>query len=645
MDDTPDNNTEAIRTELEKVLASRTFRSAQGQRAFLRYVAEEAIAGRGHLIKEYIIGIEAFGRGESFDPRLDPIVRTQAAKLRAKLARYYETEGENDTMRIEFRKGSYVPSFRLAGVPCNRPAESTVAITAASENVTAADSPSHVNTRRWNWRIVAISAALLMLAGSGYVAFQTLRSGWPDTVRGSRGPSVAVMPFVNLSDNQEEEFLSDGLTEELIDSLRHMPGLQVAARTSAFQFKGKPVDIRAVAQTLHVRAVLTGSVRRVGNRLRIAVELANATDNSSLWSGSYDRNSIEAQAVEREITKSVTERLGFRVAGADASVLRKTFPSRASTNPAAYRDYLKGLYFWNKLTVEGLQKAMRYFQQAIAEDPAFASAYAALADCYVMAPQVATAPPPEVVSKIEAAARRALELDSTLGDAHFDLAICAEYQFDWATAEKEFWKGLKLSPGRAVGHLWYAKYLALTGRKDEVLVERRIAADLDPVSPYAVQAVAGYLSVVGRYDEAIEQFRGALALEPNFGLAHQGLGVTYLLKGMTSEAIEELQMASRLMAGPRRLALLGYAYAVSGRTAEARQILNGFLDQAKHGAFPALAIAEIYIGLGEKDRAFQWLERAVDQKDLDVTLQWDSPFEPLRSDPRFARLLRRMKLA
>jgi tetratricopeptide (TPR) repeat protein len=233
-----------------------------------------------------------------------------------------------------------------------------------------------------------------------------------------------------------------------------------------------------------------------------------------------------------------------------------------------------------------------------------------------------------------------------LGEAHIDLAICAEYDFDWTTAGAEFKKGLDLSPDNAVAHLWYAKYLAIVGRRPEVLIQRKIAAELDPVSPYAVQAVGGYLSVMGRYDEAIAQFRKAITLEPNFGLSHQGLGVAYILRGRDqAQGIAELEAACQLMPGARREALLGWAYATIGNAVEARRILNRFLAESNHPFFPALAIGQVYIGLGDKDRAFEWLEKAADQRDLDLTLQWDSFYEPLRSDARYITLLRRLKLS
>jgi TolB-like protein/Tfp pilus assembly protein PilF len=637
---------DAIRNELEKILASRAFRSAQSQRSFLRYAVEEAIAGRGNLIKEYMIGMEALGRGESFDPRLDPIVRTQARKLRAKLAKYYETEGGNDPLRIEFPKGSYSPSFQKIdppgtsspGVPVDAAADASAAPEAHLSRVATA--PPVAGPR---WSRAAISLVVVALAGFSAALYLFLSGSWGGVQSADRR-SIAVLPFTNLSDNKEDEFISDGLTEDLIDSLAQIPGLQVVARTSAVRFKVKNPDIREIGHKLNVRTVLLGTVRKSSNRLRITVQLNNAADGYHLWSGSYDREANDARTIQWEISRAVTNVLGVGLARRSGPDLPKIFPNQASPNRGAYQNYLKGLYFWNKLTVDGLKTAAQYFEQAIAEDPSFARAYAALAYCYVMSPQVASSPPPEVVSKIKVAASKAHELDSTLGEAHILLAISAEYEFDWATAEREFKKGLELSPGNAVGHVWYAKYLALVGKKQDVLAQRRIAAELDPVSPYALGALAWCFLNLGRHDDAIEQFRNTLPLEPNFGFTHQGLGTAYLLKGMHADAIEELQLAYKLMGGPRRMAFLGYAYAVSGNTREAQRILNGFLEQYRRGPFPALAIALIYIGLGDKDQAFVWLEKSIDQRDLNLCLLWDSFYEPLRSDPRFASLLRRMKL-
>ena len=660
---------QAMRQELARILASQTFRAAQGQRKFLAYTVEKAISKDGYLIKEYVIGTEAFGRDESFDPRLDSIVRTEARKLRNRLAKYYETEGRSQSLRIGFRKGSYVPFFYEAtheavqpGVVSADNASQTSEVSPQRTQGTELDAGHCLTTRsdtlpigpvgpafpgsalitklRSSVRPVFIGGALAALAIFTFTTFLFYRSRSPESVLAANNVSIAVLPLVNVGDGKDE-FLSDGLTEELIDSLRRVPGLQVVARTSAFRFKGKSSDLREIGQTLHARSVLVGSVLASQNRLRVTVQLNGAANDYHLWSGTFDRDSTDARTIPLEIANAVTNALGVAFAPHGQDAIR----TAASPNPGAHEAYLKGLYFWNRLTSDGLTTATQYFKQAIAEDPSFARAYSALADCFVMGPQVATTPPLDVVSEIKFAASKALELQPSLGEAHFDLAVAAEYEFDWQTAEREFKKGLELSPENAVGHLWYAKYLAIVNRRNEVLAHRQIAARLDPVSPYAVQAVAGYLSVTGHYPEAIAQFRSALTLEPNFGLALQGLGVAYALDGRCDDAIEQLQLANKWMGGPRRMALLGWVYGLCSRPGEAHQILRDFLEQSRQGRFPALAIAQVYIGLGEKDRAFEWLDKAIDQRDLDVTLQWDSPYEVLRSDERFARLLRRMKLA
>jgi TolB-like protein/tetratricopeptide (TPR) repeat protein len=637
---------QAMRQELARVLASRTFRAAQGQRKFLAYTVERVIAKDTFLIKEYVIGTEALGRDSSFDPRLDSIVRTEARKLRARLSKYYETEGRDQSLRVGFRKGSYVPFFYEVAEACQDSVpETSVEISPEAVQTNAASQTSviavpEIAKVRPPARTLVIAGALAMVALAAVGAFFFYHSRSPERVLAANNVSIAVLPLVNLGDGSDE-FLSDGLTEEIIDSLRRVPGLEVVARTSVFRFKGKSPDIREIGKTLHARTVLVGSILASQNRVRVTVQLNGAANDHHLWSGSYDRDPANSRTIPQEIASAVTNVLGVALAPHDGSDAIRT---AVSPNPGAHEAYLKGLYFWNRLTPEGLKTATQYFKQAIAEDPSFARAYSALADCYVMGPQVATVPPLEIVPEIKAAASKALELQPSLGEPHFDLAFAAELEFDWQTAEKEFKKGLELSPENAVGHLWYAKFLAIVNRRDEVLVHRQIAARLDPVSPYAVQAVGGYFSVTGHYPEAIEQFRSALALEPNFGLALQGLGVAYALDGKCGDAVEQLQLANKWMTGPRRIALLGWVYGRCGQPGPARHILGDFLEESRRGRFPALAIAQVYIGLGDKDHAFEWLDKAIDQRDLDVTLLWDSPYDTLRSDARFNLLLRRMKL-
>ena len=632
---------EEVREQLKRVLGSKTFRLAQSQQKFLKYTVEETLAGRGDLIKEYLIGTEALGRGEAFDPRLDPIVRTQARKLRARLALYYQTEGIAERLRIEYPKGSYVAVFQE-----NVPFETHVdpeADFAEPLPETLAETPVPFNSAistsqgsKWRSRWIAIPACVFLGLTTWFVSW-----GFESRRQSTNVASVAVLPFTNLTDGGSDDFLSYGLAEEVINLLQETSGLQVVPRTSSFRFSSKSPHLAALTRDLKVRTVLVGSLRKSQGRITVTVQL-NDGDGYHLWSGTYDRSQDNTPSIPHEIAHAVINALAVRPigrAGGEVGPLSELGPA-----PGAHEKYLKGLYFFNKLDAGSLATAIEYLQEAIAEDPSYARAYSALADCYVIAPQVATMAPLEMVPKIEASASTALALNPNLSEPYIDLAVAAEYQYDWKTAERAFQRGLELNPENVVGHLWYAKYLGIVGRRSELLTQRRLAAQLDPVSPYAIQSVAGYLSVSGEYDQAIEQFRAALALEPNFGLAHQGLGVAYLLSGSKVEAIRELQLAAALMSGPRRTALLGFAYATTGDTAKAKRILADFLDRSKRGNFPALAVALVYIGLDDKDLAFDWLNKAIDQRDLNLDLQWDSFYTILRSDPRYTNLLRRMKL-
>src|SRR5580698_5835018 len=441
---------EAIRVELENILGSRTFRAAQSQKKFLAFAVDQVLAGRAHLLKEYVIATEALGRTASFDPRLDPIVRTEARKLRARLDKYYATEGSGDPLRVEFPKGTYVPSFHHAHRPDTEPPGEaqevhTPPVPGALEAPLLPDVPANRVPSRRSGLLVLL--AVLVLAVAGAIVFHLSPASFSNTTLAANDASIAVLPLVNLGDNNQE-FLSDGLTDELIDALRQVPGLQVVARTSAFRFKAKTFDFREIDQKLHVRAVLVGSVRNSENRLTVAVQLNNAENGYHLWSGSYERNSANIGTIPPEIATAVTNVLGVGQVRAGAQSLSQ---ATASPNSGAHEDYLRGLYFRNRYNADSLNKAIEYFKQAIAEDPSFAQAYAGLADCYAMARPVFATPPLEVVPKIKAAASKALELDAKLGDPHIDLAVSAEYEFDWAAAEREFKKGLALSPGNVEG--------------------------------------------------------------------------------------------------------------------------------------------------------------------------------------------------
>jgi TolB-like protein/Tfp pilus assembly protein PilF len=563
-----------------------------GQRDFLRYAVSEKLHGRGHLLKEYSIGIAVFRKKESFDPRLDSIVRTEARKLRVRLAKYFESEGKDDPFRIQLPLGKYTPIFSRA-----LEAPATAALTPLS-NVMFRDRPP-------------------------------LR--------------IAVLPFANRSALRQDEFFSDGLTDELSHAFTRVRGLEVVARTSAFQFKGQLTDIREVGRRLNVQAVVEGSVRRTGNRVRILVQLDDAVNGHTVWSETYDRKLSNLFEVQREISTTITGEVGVHFRGGKALNTMPTIRN-AGIAPRIYEDYLQGCSFWNRHTIEGFEAAISCFEKAVTKEPRYARAHASLAFCYVMVPILKAVLPSEFIPKVHAAASRALEAESSVGEAHIALALPLIHDYKWRAADEAFRRGLELCPSDAVGHAWYGTYLLSVGRAEEGLKEHRKVLELDPVAPPALNCLAQTLYYLRRNDEAAEQFRKALTLDPSFPRAHAGLGLTCLQNGSFVRGIAELELAQKLTPDLGRVKSdLAYAYAVSGHRDKAHEILNEFLGRFTP-SFPALMIAEIYIGLGDKDRAFEWLNRAIDQKDLAVFLKFDPMYDPLRSDLRFAALLKRTNL-
>ena len=624
---------EAIRGALVQVLSCGQFRGSDRLKRFLRFVVEEKLAGRGDALKEYTIGLEVFDRGPSFDPRVDTIVRTEARKLRARLAEYYHGAGSADPIQIDFTRGCYAPVFHSnspSPVQEASPDRAPVSIPAGEATFT---SNAFAGLPRRGALLVA--AAALVLAGGIYsLPFRSQPTNPPD-VR-----SIAVLPFLDLSDNPDGDVFGDGLAEELIDSLGQVPGLHIVARTSAFQFKKRNVDIREIGRKLNVRNILEGSIRQSGNHLRISVRLEDAQNGYQLWSKSYDRELRDALAIQSEISRVVVTALGGELASGAPNSFRVA--SDNASYPEGYQDYLRGRYFLNKRTPENVQIAIDYFKQAVAKSPGYALAYTGLADCYAVSPVIAAAAGRDVAPKIREAALKALQLDPNLGDAHLSLAMAFEYEFNWPAANREFQKALEKSPGSADAHRAYSGYLSRMGRLEEGLAEKRRAFELDPVSPFAAYTIGSSLYWLRRYDEAIEQYQLAERLDPGTGFAHQGLGIAYIFKGQWQKGLPELELAHKLLeAGPFPSAELGYGYAVSGETIKARRVLNELLEQSRRTPIPAVAFAVIYVGLGDRENAIRWLQRAVEAHDVNFFPN-DPLYDPLRSDPRFADLLARM---
>jgi TolB-like protein/Tfp pilus assembly protein PilF len=625
-----------IRQQLEKILSSRTFRAAERQRALLRYVVEQAVQGRSAAVKEYSVGVEAFGRGESFDPRQDTIVRTEARNVRFRLARYYEQEGQQDPIVIQLPKGGYTPRF----VGQEAPPESPVPALAAEPNANPTPRASVTNLKRGS-RIAILAISVAVLAGA-IAAGSLARFGRSAFVGGSpaRDPaSIAVLPFLNLTNDKEGEILSDALAEELINSLARIPGLHVMAGPSVFQYKDRTRDIAKAGRELNVRNILKGSVSVSGGRVRISAQLEDASNGYQLWSASFDRKLDDLLAIQGEISRAIMQSLGVELAGT-TNVKAGDIPP-----PAIYQDYLKGLYFLNQSTAENIRTAIEYFERAVASDPNFAPAYRGIADGYARIAAFTSTPSEEVIPKIRTAATKALALDDNLGEAHLDLARAYSIEWNLPAAEREFHRALDLSPSSAAVHHYYGEHLLRAGDLEKALAEGRIAMELDPISPHSPQFVARALYYLRRYDDAIDQLHKAIDLHPSSGISHQLLGLVWLARSKTYAAgVSESELARKYMEGdPWITSQLGYAYAMTGKPAEARAILDQLL--AGSGAYVrALPVARVYIGLGDRDRAFEWLRKAVRQRDVSLMLKADPLYDGLRGDQRFDALLREANL-
>ena len=454
--------------------------------------------------------------------------------------------------------------------------------------------------------------------------------------------SIAVLPFQNKSAEADTEYLSDGLAESLIYRLSQLRNLKVSPTSSVFQFKGKEIDPVKVGQQLGVNAVLSGRIVQRGDNLTISAELVDVRYNKLLWGEQYERKMSELLQTQREIAREIVDKLKLKVSGEEKGLAKHYTESNE-----AYQLYLKGRFYWNKRNADALKKSVEYFNQAIEKDPNFALAYAGLADAYCVFPTYSAAAPRESYPKAKAAAKKAMEIDETLAEAHASLAWVL-FLFDWnfAESDREFQRAIQLNPNYPTAHHWYGDAnLRVTGRFDEAIAQEKRAQELDPLS-LIINADLGTAYIYARrYDEAIEQLRKTIEMDPSFYYARWRLGTAYELKGSLHEAMIEYQNARALNDDPTVLALIGRAYAVSGKRDEASRTLDQLKEIARQRYVPAYAFAMLYAGLGEKDQAFQWLERGYQDRAFDMPyLKVDPLIDNLRSDPRFADLMRRVGL-
>jgi serine/threonine protein kinase/Tfp pilus assembly protein PilF len=483
---------------------------------------------------------------------------------------------------------------------------------------------------------LALAAGLLVIGSVGAgIYLKTSKTGGID--------SIAVLPLENRSNDSDADYISDGVTESINNSLARLPGLKVTPHSVAFHYKGKAMDVQKIGDALGVQSVLTGRVSLRGDDLTIGVELDDVRNGKQLWGEQYNRKVADLLEVQTDIAREVSQRLRSQLSAADQQKLTKG----STENPEAYQLYLKGKYYTNKFTKDGFGKGIDYFKQAIAIDPNYGLAYNGLAYNYINQDDWFLSPH-DAGPKARDAANRALAIDDADADAHVSRAIVAHwYEWDWPAAEREFKRALELNPDDSEAHGFYSWFLAPMGRKDEAVAEAKRSQQLDPFSSLANFIVGSALVFTRQWDPAIDQLRSAKELDPTFWFAPCFLGRAYEHKGKLSEAIAEFHRALELEKdNPEIWSALGHAYALSGNRAEAQKVLDHLKELSAHSYVAPYDFAVIYAGLGEKDQAITWLNRAYGERSyyMPVYLTTDARLDSLRSDPRFADLLRRVGL-
>jgi serine/threonine-protein kinase len=550
---------------------------------FLRLAVTETLEGRSADLKEYRFGLEVFDREASFDPGADPIVRVEARRLRAKLAKYYGSDGRYDDIVVELPKGGYVPSFRRREHPGAEPSASTA-------------------------------------------------------------NRIAVLPFVDLAGTGSGNCLGDGLTWELIHGLTRIESLSVVAWNSAAQLRAEGMpDIAVIREKLQVQAVLTGSIRRSADRLRVVAQMIDTASGVYLWSETYERRVDDAADIQQEISEAIIATLRIRLGSAKSN--RRT---SAAYNPEAYQLYLKGRGQWNQRTESGIREALESFQQAVARDERFAAAYAGIADAYALLAEYGLQQPAEVLVQAKAAARRALEIDPSLGEAHCSLGLLiALHEWKWTEAEAHFRRALDLNPGYATAHHWLAcDFLPIFGRFEEAMREIEIAVALDPLSPIISEGRAFLLILQRRYEEAEVLVRTMIDAKPSFFRAYATLGRVLMQMRRNDEAIEMLEHATARAGDlPTILGALGQAYGRSGKFDDAQRMLSRLETMRRVSYAPATCLALTCLGLGQVEQAVEWLEQGLDHHEFNVVLIGVHPaYDELRGHPGFEKLVARLGL-
>ena len=573
---TPLQADDAVREHLERILTSPTFQQGDRLKRFLKFIVLEAVAGRRHELKEYVIGVQVFDKEDTFDPRTDPIVRVQARRLRAKLVRYYREEGRADETVIELPKGGYAPAFKQRDAP--------------------------VLIKR------SVAAALV-----------------------SRN-TVAVLPFADHSVDRGLEYFCRGMREEIVHHLARFSSLRILASD----------EPRVTGDRTDAAMIISGSVRRSGERLRVTAQLVDGATGCYIWSESVDSSVGDVFTAQERVAEAVVKRiepeLGDRHRGSASR--------RPNENLAAHNLYLQGRYYLNQRTEEGLRKALDFFEKALVEDAQYAAAHAGLSDAYGLLAHYGVFGPAEVWTKAAASAAAAVMLDADSAEAHTSLAhVKSTQDWDWAGAEREFQRAISLDTRCATSHHWYAmSCLSPLGRLDEALDEMTVAQALDPVSSIVARDLAVIHFYRRNFETALEQCDHTIELNPHFAPAYWILGVIQEQRKDFDESAAAFQRAVHLSPQtPRMHGALGRTFALSGRKKQALDVLRKLEAYARERYVSPLEFAWIQFALGETDLGFRWMQKALDDRSFDlISIKVDPRFDPLKDDRRFRAIASRM---
>lgn len=616
---------EHIRAQLRKLLLSGGFLRAPRMQRFLTFVVERKLSGEDPAegLKETVIGVGVFDRSPDYDPKGDPVVRVEARRLRAKLDEYYAGPGELDGIRILIPKGSYVPAWHRQQSPVPDPVP-------------------EIQPRPRPLRIAVVPALVLTFALAAWwlMARRSEAGATLKSFKAGRIHSLAVLPFRNLTPNTTQSYLPSGLTDELTSELAKISGLKVISRTSAQAYAETGKSLPEIARELKVDSIVEGSVTNLHNRVRVSAQLIQASTDSHLWVDTYERSADDVFDLQRDIAKAIAHQVGVAV-NAESGTLSRT------PGPEAYDAYLRGRFFWNKRTAQGVEKSIPYFERAIQIDPEFGKAYAALGDSYVVLGADSGISIDQSFAKARQAAQRALQLDPDLAEAHTVLAaIYATYDWNWPAATQEYLRAIQSNDSYATAHHWYSLHLSRLGKRQEAEREIQRAAELDPVS-LIINTDAAQTSYWARNTaKALLRTQKVLDLDPNFTQAHLVLGKVYEQAGRYKEALSEYRLCDGALAAEPEIAFFqAHALALLGRKQEALRLAQ--TAQASQTARPISGVGAsfVFCALGQPREAMDLLDKAYTQRGSGIDFIGAEPlFDGCRSDPSFRALLARLRL-